>query len=223
MKIKRVASPITHSRFQRCGITALLLLPLTIAVSGCSWLVPLIFIGEHKEKIPAEFDKLDGMKTAVVVWADQETLFDYPHVRMELSMHISDKMWSSMKNVKLVDSRQIEDYVQKNIEMSIDPEKVGQAFDCDMVVYIELLDFQIRDREAPDFVRGRIDASVSVYDIKADVESARRYELDEVETVYPEMQSMLFNETNAIVVRKETYEKFAETVARKFYKHEVEL
>ncbi|GJM25777.1 MAG: hypothetical protein DHS20C16_21920 [Phycisphaerae bacterium] len=201
----------------------LLLLPLTIAIGGCSWLVPLIFIGEHKEKIPAEFDKLDGMLTAVVVWADQETLFDYPHVRMELSMHISDKMWSSMKNVKLVDSRRIEDYIQKNVETAIDPEKIGDEFDCDMVVYVELLDFQVRDREAPDFVRGRIDASVSVYDVKADTGAARRYELDEVETVYPEMQSMLFNETNAMIVRKETYEKFAETVARKFYKHEVDL
>lgn len=211
------------SGFLSCAIAAILFVPLTVALGGCSWLVPLIFVGEHKEKVPAEFDKLDGMLTAVVVWADQETLFDYPHVRMELSMHISDKMWSSMKKVKLVDSRRIEDYIQKNVEMSIDPEKIGAEFDCDMVVYIELLDFQIRDREAPDFVRGRIDASVSVYDVKADAGGARRYELDEVETVYPEMQSMLFNETNAIIVRKETYEKFAETIARKFYDHEVDL
>ena len=70
---------------------------------------------------------------------------------------------------------------------------------------------------------GRIDAAVSVYDVKGDASGSRRYELDEVETVYPEMQSMLFNETNAMIVRKETYEKFAETIARKFYDHEVEL
>lgn len=207
----------------RIRIVTLLLAPLAISVGGCSWLVPLIFIGEHKERVPAEFDKLDGKLTAVVVWADQETLFDYPHVRMELSMHISDKMWSSMKKVRLVDSRKIEDYIQKNIETSVDPKAIGSAFDCDMVVYVELLDFQIRDREAPDFVRGRIDAAVSVYDISTDPDESRRYELDDVETVFPEMQSLLFNDTNALVVRKETYEKFAETVARKFYKYEKEL
>ncbi|MCA9250051.1 MAG: hypothetical protein KDA54_02870 [Phycisphaerales bacterium] len=223
MTCKPTGSAGKTSRLGGFIVAALLCVPLTLAVGGCSWLVPLIFIGEHKEKVPAEFDKLDGMLTAVVVWADQETLFDYPHVRMELSMYISDKMWSSMKNVKLVDSRRIEDYIQKNVGTSIDPEKIGEVFDCDMVVYVELLDFQVRDRDAPDFVRGRIDAAVSVYDVKGDASGSRRYELDEVETVYPEMQSMLFNETNAMIVRKETYEKFAETIARKFYDHEVEL
>ncbi len=211
------------TRRPRIRTTALLIMPLVTAVGGCSWLVPLIFIGEHKEKVPAEFDKLNGQKTAVVVWADQETLFDYPHVRMELSMHISDKMWSAMKNVQLVDSRRIEDYIQKNVDTTIDPADVGREFDCDMVVYVELLDFQIRDREAPDFVRGRIDAAVSVYDLNADPDEARRYELDDVETIYPERQMMLFNDTNAIIVRKETYEKFAETVARKFHKYEQEM
>ncbi len=210
-------------RSKRTSLAAVLLTAMTLSVSGCSWIIPLIFIGEHKEKVPAEFDKLDGKLTAVVVWADQETLFDYPHVRMELSMYITDKMWSSMKNVRLVDSRRIEDHIQKHIGTAIDPESIGNAFDCDMVVYVELLEFQIRDQESPDFVRGKIDASVSVYDIKADPDNARRYELDQVETIFPENQSLLFNDTNAIVVRKETYEKFAETVARKFYSYEQEL
>ena len=196
---------------------------LAFAVSGCDWLMPLVFLGEHKERIPPEFDKLQGKNVAIVVWAAQETLFDYPHVRMELGLHIGDKLLSELKNVRIVDGRKIEDHVQRALLDSINPEEIGRKFDCDMVLYIELLEFQIREADAPDFLRAKIHASVTVFDLRVDPDEPKRYELEDVTAIYPANHPLLFNETNAVIVRKEAYEMFAEMVARKFYTHEVEM
>jgi hypothetical protein len=200
-----------------------LLVGVVCSASGCGFLKPLLFMSQHKEKVPAEFDKLEGKRVAFVVWADQETLFDYPHVRMELGLYIGDKVWSKVKKVDVVDGRRIEDHIQKLLSDSIDPEKIGRAFDCDMVVYVELLEFQIRDPEAPDFLRARIRGSVTVYNLKADPDESKRYELENETAVYPENQPVLFTNANALNVRKAAYELFAEQVARKFYAYEQEM
>lgn len=191
-------------------------------MGGCDMLLPLALM-EHKEKVPAEFDKLSGKRTAIVVWAAQETLFDYPHVRMELALHIADRIWSNIKDAEIVDGRKIEDHIQRTLSAAADPEDIGKEFDCDYVIYLELLDFQMRDPNAPDFLRAHIGASVTVYDLKSGADEPRRYELANVDTVYPENAPLLFNETNAVVVRKQAYEKFAEEVACKFYAHNVEM
>jgi hypothetical protein len=196
---------------------------VALASSGCNMLIPMAFLGEKKEKIPAEFDKLDGKRTAVVVWAQPDTLFDYPHVRMELAMHISDRLATNLKKIDLVDCRRIEDRIERSVAVSVDPESMGREFQCDMVVYVELLEFQVRDPNAPDYLRARIHGSVAVYDIAADPDDPKRYDLGEVLAVYPAHGPVLMDAGNSVVVRKEAYELFGEMVARKFYAYEKEM
>jgi len=189
-------------------------------MTGCSWLAPLIFMGEHKERVPAEFNKLPGHSVAIATWAEQDTLFDYPHVRMELSLHIADRLASNIEGLGIADGRRIEDYLQRTLANTIDPIEIGERFKSDMVIYIELLEFQIRDPQSPDFLNPRIDASVTVFDISEDPENPKSYDLTPVRI---ERTGGLFNETSAQVARKALYEEFAETVARKFYEHKVEM
>ena len=193
-----------------------------LAGAGGNMLLPMAFLGEQKEKIPAEFDKLDGKRVAVVVWAPPETLFDYPHVRMELAMHISDRLATNLKKADLVDCRRVEDRIERSVAASVDPESMGREFQCDMVVYVELLEFQIREPNAPDYLRARIHGSIAVYDVAADPEDPKRYDLGEAVAVYPSHGPVLMNAGNSVVVRKEAYELFGELVARKFYPYEKE-
>lgn len=209
--------------YNRARLPRLALITLLFSsIAGCNWLMPLIFL-EHKERIPAEFDKLDGKRTAIVAWAAQETLFDYPHVRMELNLHIADRLWTHLDKPDLIDGRTIEDHLERSLSNSVDPEEIGKKFDCDYVIYLELLEFQMRDPDAPDFLRAKIAASVTVYDMRVDPDEPRQFELAAVTALYPEDLPLLFNDTNAVVVRKQAYEKFAEMVARKFYDYEVDM
>ncbi len=202
----------------------LALLPM---LASCNLLTPLAVMSVQRKRIPPEFDKLAGTRVAVHVWTDPSTLFDYPYARMELATYLGDKLHAEMgqrnQAVQVVDPRDVEDFLQKNPDARIDPTAVGRRFEANYVIYVEVASFQIRDPGEPQFLRGRINASVSVQDVAAKARDARRYELTPVEAVYPEDQPVLINATNSPLVREATYRKFAEMVARKFYEYTVDL
>ncbi len=197
------------------------------AAAGCNLFTPLFFFGEHKRRVPAEFSKLAGQNVLILVWAQPETLFDYPHVRLETSIYLRDKLDAELRTrktqVDFVDPARVEDYLQRSLEASADPEAVGRRFDASMVIYIELLEFQIRDPDAPDFLRGQAHASVAVYDLTAAADETKRYELAPVTARYPENQPLMINPTATRHVHEGLYVTFAELVARKFYDYEENL
>lgn len=205
-------------------LSSIALIPL---LTSCNLLTPIAVLGVQRKRIPAEFDKLAGSRVAILVWTDPSTLFDYPYARLELATYVSDKLQAEMTQrtlpIQVVDSREVEDFLQRTPEARIDPVAVGKRFEANFVVYVEVAGFQIRDPGEPQFLRGRINASVSVHDVAARDRDTRRYELTPVEAVYPEEQPVLINATNSPLVREATYRKFAEMVARKFYEYTVEL
>lgn len=211
-----------HSR--RLLLSILSLIPL---VTACNLLTPIIFFGEHKKKIMAEFDKLGGSRVALLVWVPPETLFDYQYVPLELSSAIYDKLTEEMNaqgsTIDIVDPRDVLDYVQQHPERKADPRGVGRHFDTDYVIYLEILEFQIREPDQPMFLRGRINTSVVVHDMLADPDMLGSFELTPVMTVHPASGPVLMNPTNSLVIRQETYQKFAEEVARKFYEYMVDM
>lgn len=205
----------------------LLLLCLCPLTASCNLLIPAVFIGEHRKRVLAEFDKLENHRVAILVWTDPSTLFDYPYARFELSSYVRDKLFSEMAlrelPIDLVEARDVEEFLKRNAQARIDPRAVGKAFKADYVIYLEVLKFQIRDPDQPQFLRGEIHASVSAHDMHADPDELRRYELAPVKCTYPEGPPVLINATNSLLVREATYRKFAEQVARKFYEHNVDL
>ena len=195
--------------------------------AGCNLLTPLIFVGEHKKKVSPEFDKLANRRVAVLIWIDQVVLFDYPYARFELCTYLTGKLDGEMNQrglgTELVDPRDMDDFLQRDIDAQIDPRAVARQFDSDYVIYVEVVEFQIRDPAEPQFLRGRINASVTVFDAHADPDRHKRFELAPVLCRYPEGVPVLLNANNSPLVREQLYRKFAEQVARKFYEHTVEL
>ena len=207
-----------------------LLLLMMVAMGllpGCNMLLPTVFVSEHKKKILAEYDKLPGTRTAILVWAPTETTFDYPHIELELADHIAAYLGVMLNqggsSLDIVDPRDIADFLQREPRAKSEPTAVGEHFNADRVVFVELLQFQVRDPTAPSLLQGHLHAAVSVYDLSGTPDGRSRNELTAVEIYHPEGTPVLLGPTNASVIRKETYRKFAETVARKFYDHTVDL
>jgi len=198
-----------------------------LTLTSCNLLTPFVILGEQKKKVSPEFDKLAGSRVAVLIWTDPATLFDYPHARFELASYLGDKLDAEMRqrklDIDLIDPRDVEDYIQKEIDAQINPQAVGRHFQADFVVYIEVLAFQIRDAAEPQFLRGRIETSVSVHDVLAGSDRSSRYELTAVKCEFPEGGPILLSATNSPLVREQLYHKFAELVARKFYEYTVQM
>jgi hypothetical protein len=221
----------THKRITRAKIFArpafrilVLLAPLGV---GCNLLTPIIFIGEHKKQIAPEFDKLAKKKVAVLVWVHASTLFDYPHARFELISYLSDKLSAETERrgmgTSVTDPRSVEDFLQRNPDARIDPRTVGRQFEADYVLYVEVLEFHMREPDQPQFLRGTIQASIAVHDMQADADLLQRYDLSPVRCLYPEQGPVMLSAGNASLIREGAYRKFAELIARKFYAYTVDL
>ncbi len=199
-----------------------MLLPLCLMTVGCNWLMPLIFMGDHKRTVPAEFDKLSGKRVLVFVWAEPETLFDYPHIRYELSEHVKTRLEERVDDCEVVASGAVEDFMQRTYDAANDPQHTGKHFQVDMVLYVELLQFQVRDPTSPDLLQGKLSTAVTIFDLAADPDQLSEYTLAPIDVAFPESPTVM-SRRNAMLIRRETYAKFAEQLVRKFHEHQVEL
>ncbi|MCP4592976.1 MAG: hypothetical protein GY842_19750 [bacterium] len=201
---------------------AILLSGLVLVSGGCNLLIPIALISNPKKKVAPEYDKLPDARSLILVWADPATLFDYPHVQLELAMYVHDKLAVELRSAELVDPALVEDYRERTLDGSPDPQVVGREFDAEMVIYLELLQFQIRDPDAPDYLRAEIEASVSVHNLTADPDEPQIHHLKPVHVFFPAQGGALLTSANSAQVRQGAYLLFAEEVARKFYEYEEE-
>ena len=196
---------------------------LLVSGAGCNLLTPLALIMQPPKKtIPAEFDRLEGKRVLVLVWAPQETLIEYPWARLEIAQYVGDKIVASVKPIRLVSPKKVEDHIEQLYESEYDPRKIGETFKADIVVYIELLEYEMRNPNTPQLRLGTIRASVVVHDLAKGAEPSK-FELEEVLARYPEKSEIGVLSKSGLEIRKLTYEKFAEYVSRKFHEYEIEI
>ena len=210
----------------RSRLTLLIIL-IAPHIASCNLLTPIVFVAGHTKTVTAEFDKLPGTRVAVLVWTDPSTLFDYPHARIELATFVADKLSAEMNRRKLqthvVSPRDVEDFIQKNVRAQVDPRAVGRAVRADYVIFLEVIRFRMRDPDHPQFLRGRIDATVVVHDVRAEPDELRSYPLTPVNCLYPDGGPVALTAVNSPLIREGAYRRFAEIVARKFYEHTLKL
>ena len=183
---------------------------------GCNLLTPLaLVIPPPKKTVPAEFDRLAGNRVLVLVWAPQETLIEYPWARLEVAQYVGDKIAAQVKPGRIINAREDEDYLEQIYEAEYDPKRIGKKFKADIVIYLELLEFEMRNPRTPQLRRGTIRSSVVVYDLARGADPDK-FELEEVVARVPEKSQIGVLNKSGLQMRKMTYEKYAELIARKF-------
>lgn len=203
---------------------ALLILPaLVVSSAGCQSLaIPFLLWGpEPTRTIPAEYPYLEGRKVAIVVWADRDTLFEYPFVQLEVSEHVSVPLKANVRGISIIPNRTVVELQKRDPDWDrIPPARLGARLGADRVVLVELTLYTTREPEATHLYRGRISANVKVYDT-AYPDSAPTYRTT-IETVYPPDSPGQWG-TDDRAIRKAMMESFANDLARKFYEHKVKL
>lgn len=199
------------------------LLALMLSSSGCNLFKPLAFVlPPPTKKVAPEFAHLAGSVT-VVVWVRPETLYDYPYARVEVAGYVADHLLASVKPaITCTEIPRVEDYLDRHGGRVVDPEKIGREFDTRFVLYLELLEFSMRDPQLPDLLQGRIRSSVVVYDLSRKDGPAATYDLAPVEARVPDKPTR-YTHANALALRQATYQVFAGMVAKKFYEYEEEV
>lgn len=196
---------------------------LTATLPGCTWIAaPFLMWGQEPTKtVPAEYPYLAEKRVAIVVWADNYTLMEYPFVRLELSEFVAAAMKDTIKGMKLVSNRSVIDYQDKDADWDRKhAATIGTRFKADRVLMIELSTYTTRESGSPHLLRGRISANVKVYDT-AYPDAAPAYQTV-IETMYPQGANAEWN-TREDSIRQTTMENFAADLAGKFYERKVKV
>ncbi len=144
---------------------ALAVLAAGLMLSGCQ----AIFVGLEKmfpkEKVSALY-KLPGNKTVLVFPDDLQNPVSYPPVKRQLSLQLSDILKrqriaaQTVAYEKLVDLRSSEP--QFNL-MGIC--KIGRKLGADLVVYVNIEQFTLKDNPVDTLWRGRLAGRIKVVDV----------------------------------------------------------
>ena len=203
--------------WHRCIWSAGLLLILG-SVGGCSYIKAAVLLtAPTTEKVPAEFNRLEGSKAVVYVWVPPEIKWDYPYIRLDLSSYVSGYLKENVKDITIIDPTRVESYIEKSGRHEADPVDIGRHFQADMVVHLAVHQFSIRDPGMAHFYRGRIGSSVEVHDLTAEGDAATRFPLKEVEVAYPDDKAVGFSNVRPEQMKQATYEAFAVEVGKKFH------
>ena len=202
------------------------LIPCTLllaASSGCRlFAAPWLMWGQEPTKeVPAEYPYMQDKKVCLVVWADSETLFEYPWVQLEISEYVTEAMKPNVAGVSFIPNRNVVELQRRDFDWERgDPTMLGKRFGANRVLMVELTQYTTREPESPHLYRGRIAANVKVYDT-AYKDSAPAFKTA-VEVVYPP-ESVGQWGTDDKEIRKATMETFATELAGKFYDRRVKV
>ncbi len=205
------------------GLMAVLLVaPLGLLV-GCQALAaPFLMWGPEPTKdVPAEYPYLAGKKVCVLVWADIETLLQYPNVPLELSEYIRVALEPNVKGIRFVSNREVANMQRRDASWDRRrPALIGKDFEADRVVEVALSEYTTREPDSPQLYRGRITAMIKVHDT-ALPDAGPSYKT-ELSTAYPP-ESIGEYGTEERTIRRLTMEAFAADVAAKFYDRKVKI
>ncbi len=204
----------------RWPLAAALLGCLLVPAGGCRLLaVPFFAFGrDQTKKIPAEYPYLDGKRVALVVWAEDFTQFEYPHVRLEVSEHVRIALESGVRDVNVVPNREVIDYQNREPRWEAeDPATLGKQLGAQRLIMIELTQYTTREPGSLHLYRGHMGANVKVYDTEY-ANSAPTYKTS-LEVAYPPDAISAYG-TAEPAIRRGMMETFAVQLAGKFYERQ---
>lgn len=160
-------------RWLRAAVVALLAAPL-LALAGCQALG--IAAAAMPERVDARYEGLKDQKVAVMVWADDGVLADFPNLRLDIAQGVQRRLQEAQKNKKrevegarFVNAASVVRFQEEHPGIDAIPiDQVAPRLGADRVIYIEVTDFQTRSAESVDLYRGQIIAHLKVLEVLPD-------------------------------------------------------
>lgn len=184
-----------------------------------------LFFGDAQRTVEAECDALCDSKVAVVIYGDPRLFYDYPTAEVELGFAIRQQLTENVEGVEVVPPERVESFKSGDLNWDRLPRtQLARKLGADKLLLLTLHEFTTRYPGHTELYQARIGGSLAVYDASKDEADARvdRFE-DPVHIVFPEDKPLLIPSHRDQTLRVQAEAVFARKVARKFYKHQVEV
>jgi hypothetical protein len=202
--------------------TLLLVLGVLTASSGCQ--LGYFLTTDEDKDVKADYGKIGSHKLAVIIWSDQATLDEDPNVRKRLCKAVTYYLKKNLPQGNLVPAEKVEALQERGSKEweDMSTRELCDRLDCEMLLRIDLLEYTTRAGNTRELRKGRIRATVNLYDGKPDAAREAVYQT-EIVADYPPKAAHGVPDLDEGDLLHETIEHFAEMTARKFYDHKESL
>ena len=204
---------------------ALCLVLLATMLGGCKQFGHFVYLWageEHTKEVEPEFTDLAHSTVAVVIYADEQVQYEYPEATLSLSTAIASELNKNVELVQVVDPLDVRAYQHENLSWrGMDKSDLGRKFGADYVLFVALREYGTREPGSLSIYRGHINAEASLFKVHELSGTSPVWQDEYMEVAYPPD-----GPTGAVaevenIIRYRTDKSFAETLAKRFYTHEV--
>ena len=213
--------PAITQKQRHCAVRILCCLSLLLVTPGCNYVILLGYLIGGPPQLQPLFEKETGksftdkdVRVAVVCYAPDELKYQYDNIDLILSQSIAQHL-SVKGKVDVVRPDKVRTWLADNRDWDT-PVEVGAAFDVSYVVYVDLADFSLYERDSANLFRGRCEAIVSVYEMKADGTGRPIFSRD-LTSAYPTQVPRSASEVSYDTFRMEYFTRLSDEIGRLFY------
>ncbi len=200
----------------RCSMAVL----LVTCLSGCNYLVFFGYLLGGPPQLEPIFEKETkqsftdrGVQVAVVCYAPDELKYQYASIDHLVAVGVGAKL--KQNHVQVVNPEAIRLWLEENPEWDT-PDEVGAEFDATYVVFVDISDFALYEQDSRHLFRGRTDAIVKVYEMKANGEGRGIFNYD-LSSEFPRLSPRSASEISYDSFRSEYLLRLSDEIGRLFY------
>lgn len=205
---------------RRRGVCGLMAACTAALLPGCAQFALLGLLVGGPPHIEPEFDRetkqsLVGtdVKVAVVCYAKPELKLKYSKIDAEVAAYVTGLM--QMNRIGVVDTDYIRGWIDEHPDWETAAE-IGEAFDADYVVEIELTEFGLYEPHSASLFRGTTLAHVDTYQLNESGAAERIFEKD-VNLMYPTKVPRPAYDTTELAFKREFLSRIGEEIGFLFY------
>lgn len=171
----------------------------------------------------AQYRGLEGKTVAVLVAADEYTLFAHPDAPSALSRAVSRQIAADIKGVTLMNPKEIATFQKENIYWHTMPYgDIIKRLKVDRVVFVDVAQFTMHDGGDKTLWRGTVDANVGV--IAADAQNPDDLAFStRARARFPNDKPVGVLESNDETIKTGVIAAFAQKVSNLFRDHQASL
>jgi hypothetical protein len=189
---------------------------LTLPAMGCIGALAQGLYLFHGEKVPAQFEGLEGKRVAVVCLSNTAAAGPGSEADVVARL-VSNLLEREVEEIDMVHQDEVYDWMDNNNWDQTDYRPVGRGVKADMVVAVEISGFRLY--EGSTLYKGRASVTVSVLDMAKDGQVVFRREMPDF--TFPSNAGHHTADTTEARFRRMFLHQIATRVARHFYEFDL--
>lgn len=134
------------------------------ALAGCDPRQAMYFLQPFEPKIPAPCPSLKGKRVVILCSSTGGLSSDNMTIDREVAKRLGAILKEKVKKIDLVSTDEVATWAQAKPTWT-DPAEAAKAFDADVVIFLEIREFQVQSPISPGLVEGRSNIHIQAVEL----------------------------------------------------------